>query len=233
MGRPVHYSSEIPMRCHALIEMLSQRVDEASDPDGRWGGPLKTTFLLAMATPMVVLPIERLFKPLVWGRGAIANDQAMDQALDARVQRQLGRGRPFQDAPFFQADAWSYVADIEAFEVGGAWPDRALIALASPKARQAAAITGAGQILVALRNSLAHGGVTYLDQDGRHTQFATNMLGFASLARQNDLTRLRLLRVSVAAFEQFLGLWAAWLKSSGVSDQLEQSGPGYFEYAAE
>ena len=59
MGRPTHYSSEIPIRCQALIAMLRDKVQEESDPDGRWGGPLRTTFLVAMATPMVVLPIER------------------------------------------------------------------------------------------------------------------------------------------------------------------------------
>ncbi len=233
MGRPTHYSSEIPVRCQALIAMLRDKVQEESDPEGRWGGPLRTTFLVAMATPMVVLPIERLFKPVVQRRAGVANDAAVVPALDDQVAGALGRGKAFRDAPFYHPGAWSYVADIEAFEVGANWPEAALRALAAPEAAQAAAVADAGQILVALRNSLAHGGVTYLDVHGGHTAFATNMLGFASLVRPNDPNRLKLLRIPVPAFEEFLARWAAWLEASGVVRHLERSGPGYFEYAAE
>jgi hypothetical protein len=213
--------------------MLRDKVQEESDPQGRWGGPLKTTFLVAMATPMVVLPVERLFKPVVQGRAGVANDAAVVPELDERIAGALGRGKALREAPFYRPGAWSYVADVEAFEVGANWPEGALRALADPEAAEAAAVADAGQILAALRNSLAHGGVTYLDACGGHTEFATNMLGFASLVRPNDPSRLRLLRIPVPAFENFLMLWAAWLETSGVAEHLERSGPGYFEHAAE
>lgn len=184
MGRPVHYSAEIPARCQALIAMLSAKVEEASDPAGQWGGPLRTTFLLAMATPMIVLPIERLFKPVVWQRSGVADDSALDPKLAGHIAQYLGRGSLFGDAPFYRDGAWSY-ARAESFQVGGQWPDHALKALAQVDAQQAAADAGAGEVLIAIRNSLAHGGVTYLDAEGGHTYSATNMLGFAS-RRQGD-----------------------------------------------
>lgn len=233
MGRPVHYSSEVPARCQALIEMLADKVLEDGDPEGRWGGPLKTTFLLAMATPMVVLPIERLFKPVVWGAGVIANEEGMDPGVSRRVAEDLGPARRFEDVSFFRKNAWSYIADSPAFPVSNEWPKEVLDELAGDGARQAAAAEGAGRFLYALRNSLAHGGVTYLDRDGRHTYSATNMLGFASLVKARDPTRLRLLRVSVDEFQIFLKLWAGWLAQSGLERELALGGPGYFQVAAE
>jgi hypothetical protein len=232
MGRPVHYSSEVPARCQALINQLIDRVEEHSDPDGQWGGPLKTTFLLAMATPMLVLPLERIFKPAVWSKPGIADDLALDMELDGRVRDVLGPERAFGAAPFFRPNTWSYVPDCPAFKVARNWPDEQLAALDSKAAGEAAELASASQVLLTMRNALSHGGITYLDRDGRHTLSATNMLGFASLVKQNDLDRLRLLRTGVPDFQLFLRLWVEWLTASGADRALEERGPGYFEQAA-
>ncbi len=37
MGRPARYSTEVPVRCPALIEMLVDKVERHSDPDGLVG----------------------------------------------------------------------------------------------------------------------------------------------------------------------------------------------------
>lgn len=232
MGRPRHYSSEVPERCQALIDMLSEKVEESSDPDGRWGGPLKTTFLVAMATPMLVLPIERLFKSARPRFRGVADDRDLDPALAGLVQQELGQSRSFGGTPFFEANQWSYVTETAWFDVGRDWPAEALEALALADAAKHAATAPASDVLVALRNALAHGGVTYLDRDGRHADFATNMLAFASFVRPSS-DDLRLLRVSVPAFERFLSLWTGWLGSSGVLDKFAEAGPGHFQHAAE
>lgn len=232
MGRPRHYSAEVPVRCQALIDMLSRRVEEDSDPDGQWGGPLKTTFLIAMATPMLVLPIERIFKPAGGNHHGVADDRDLDSKLADLVIAQFGVGRTFGAAPFFEPGQWAYVPETDPFNVARDWPRDALDALGSHEASEGAALAPTAQVLLALRNALAHGGVTYLDRDGRHTAFATNMLGFASFARFRR-PELQLLRISVQSFENFLRLWAAWLASSGVLNQIEDRGPGYFDYAAE
>jgi hypothetical protein len=232
MGRPRHYSGEVPLRCQALIDMLIQRVDEESDPDGRWGGPLKTTFLLAMATPMLVLPMERLFKPARPNHRGVADDRELDPHLAKLVVADLGPGKAFGAAPFFELDTWAYVPAIDPFDVARDWPRRALDPLAGQRALQAASEAPARDVLLALRNALGHGGVTYLDRDGQHADFATNMLGFAAFAR-HGAPELRLLRVSVRGFQDFLGRWANWLSASGVLNQLDERGPGYFEFAAE
>lgn len=232
MGRPRHYSAEIPARCQALIEMLGTAVEEASDPDGRWGGPLKTTFLMAMATPMISLPIERIFKPTRDNHSGVADDRELDPELSDQVAHELGPARPFKSAPFFNAGAWAYIPAIAPFNVAEDWPARALAPLRSAAAAEAAAQAPARAILLTLRNALSHGGITYLDRTGGHADSATHMLGFASLARAHH-PELRLLRVGVPEFETFLLLWGKWLSSAGVIDQLERRGPGHFQFAAE
>src|SRR5690349_14779021 len=105
VGRPSNYSTDVPARCQALVEQLIDRVAEDSDPDGRFNGPLKTTFLLAMATPMIVLPIERIFKP-IQGRAGVADDSTADLWLRDRFKENLQTGRAFASMHFYEAGAW-------------------------------------------------------------------------------------------------------------------------------
>jgi hypothetical protein len=233
MGRPVHYSAEVPARCQALIDMLVGRVEEDSDPQGKWGGPLKTTFLLAMATPMLVLPIERIFKPQGQNKHFVADDISLDPSLSKQVAEVFAADRQFASTPIFEAGTWTYITSCEPFDVGHDWPQGRLDELRSDAAATAAAEASARDVLLALRNALAHGGVTYLDRDGGHTQFATNMLGFASFASGGGATKLRLVRATVPGFERFLRLWAEWLSAAGVTADLRDRGPGYFMQAAE
>jgi hypothetical protein len=213
--------------------MLSSRVEEDSDPDGTWGGPLKTTFLLAMATPMILLPMERIFKPAVKGRHGVADDVDLDASVAERVAEVLGPGRAFAAAPFFEQRVWHFVPLCETFPVGSHWPSERLDELASKDSQVSASKAHAGGILTLLRNALAHGGITYLDRNGRHTESATHMIGFASFAPTSVGRGLQLLRVPVASFETFLIRWADWISTSGVSEQLNVAGPGYVEQAAE
>jgi hypothetical protein len=231
MGRPRHYSAEIPARCQALIEMLGPAVADESDPNGRWGGPLKTTFLLAMATPMIALPLERIFKPAQDYHDGVADDRELDAGLSGQVVDVLARDRRFGQAPFFEPSAWSYVPTLDRFNVAADWPKRALHSLGAPAAQQQAAEAPARDVLLALRNALSHGGVTYLDRHGRQTEQATHMIGFASFARHRQ-PELRLLRIGVPQFERFLTLWTEWLAASGVLDRLIARGPGHFDPAA-
>lgn len=233
MGRPVHYSAEVPARCQALIDMLIGHVEEDSDSQGRWGGPLKTTFLLAMATPMLVLPIERIFKPQDPNKHFVADDIELQPELGERVASIFDPRREFASTPFFEPGNWTYVASCDGFEVGRNWPPGHLNELNSKEAAMAAGAASARDVLLSLRNALAHGGVTYLDRDGGHTQFETNMLGFASFAAGGKAGQLRLIRTTVPGFQRFLHAWAGWLSESGVSADLADRGPGHFSHAAE
>jgi hypothetical protein len=55
VAAPEHYSRDIVLRCQSLIRHLLPKVEERLSDEAQFGGPLRTTFLLAMATPMIVL----------------------------------------------------------------------------------------------------------------------------------------------------------------------------------
>lgn len=106
MGRPTNYSVELPERCQALIDRYGAQIAKDTDPNDGFEGPLKTTFLLAMACPMLLLPLERIFKTAVGRKPGVADDFALDGQVGQRVREVLGEKRPFHDAPFYVAGAW-------------------------------------------------------------------------------------------------------------------------------
>lgn len=226
MSRPEHYSLEITTRCERLIEQLTGNVDGDPKLVDEWGGPLRTTFLLAMSTPMIVLPMERLFRPL-FGKPGVASDVELDPKLADRVRDTLGPDRYFGRAPFFEKGAWAYLAVTPPFPVARAWPQEMFERLAASEALAAAANAPAADILECLRNALAHGGVAYLDGDGRQTDDVTNMLAFASNTR--DRKGLQLLRISVDSYQRFLRAWSGWVSERQIEASLADEGPGWFE----
>lgn len=226
MGRPAHYSTEIARRCQRLIDRLVEQVEQDQVLSHEFRGPLRTTFLLAMSTPMIVLPMERLYKPII-NRAGIADDTALDPAVQDRVQM-LFDGRGFRETVLFEPGAWAYISETGNFPVADPWPSSAFADLDRPEALEAAAAAPTEEILSCLRNALAHGGVAYLDHRGRQSDDATGMLGFAS--RPNGKrTALRLLRVSVDAYQRFLELWSRCLADTGMEMVLTIQGPGWFE----
>ncbi|WP_206335858.1 hypothetical protein [Rhizorhabdus phycosphaerae] len=225
MGRPQHYSLEIATRCQRLIEQLNDKVGEDRRLVDEWGGPLRTTFLLAMSTPMLVLPMERLFRPL-FGKGGVASDLELDPILASRVNDTFGHDRAFGEASFFVPDSWAYVAATDIFPVAKTWPQEKFAALSAPEAMIAAASAPAADVLECLRNALSHGGIAYLDVNGQQTDDATDMLAF--VARTRDRKALQLLRISVDGYQQFLRCWSNWLSERQVEHGLAEEGPGWF-----
>ena len=227
MGRPIHFSSEIVTRCQRLIERLSVQIASDAALGDEFGGPLRTTFLLAMSTPMIVLPMERLYKPLV-GREGVADDTTLDPSLSERVREQFD-GRRAGTTPFFVEGDWAYIDATKSFRVADPWPATVFDMLDERAALAAAADAPLDRFLGCLRNSLSHGGVTYLDREGRQSHAATNMLGFASFPSLKRTDELRILRVSVDGFERFLSLWSRWIAESGFEQELSHDGPGWYE----
>lgn len=54
------------------------------------------------------------------------------------------------------------------------------------------------------RNALSHGSVSYLDDRGRQSEDATNMLGFAAYPSFNRRDELRVLRIAVDGYQRFV-----------------------------
>jgi hypothetical protein len=219
---------EIAARCQDLIDLLIDRTD--SDPKliERWRGPLRTTFLLAMSTPMLVLPMERLFKPVLRKPG-MADDSKLDEAVGHRVRETFAKGRGFQETDFYEPKVWSYIDATRRFPVANAWPSEIFDALDRPDAINAAGAAPPADVLECLRNALSHGGIAYLDKRGRQSEDATYMLGFAAYPAFNRKDELRILRVSVDGYHRFLAAWTRWLTESGIEDKLAHEGPGWFD----
>ncbi|GAB4228015.1 MAG: hypothetical protein Kow0032_07820 [Methyloligellaceae bacterium] len=226
MGIPQHYSRDIAQRCQALIRHLRPIVQEGLPDDHQFGGPLATTFLLAMATPMIVLPVERIFKPVRAGADVPADDRQLDPALADAVGQVLGPERAFADAPFYVRGRWSYAPGAPPFKLADNWPYELLERLGSDAAFAEADITPAQRILLDLRNALAHGGIAYLDANGHATDGEAAMLAFASARTRNGrVTGVNVLRAHQDDFCDFVLAWADWLAGSRAAGMLNEQDP--------
>lgn len=225
MGRPVHYSLDIVARCQSLLTHLMPFVMKGLPDDARFDGSLTTTFLLALSTPIIVLPVERIFNPSQ-GNVGLGDDSDLNKDLSAEVKKVLGGNSKFGDAPFFTKGDWSYLPDQNLFNIANNWPIDVLKGLGSDNAVEAARSAGASTIIRHLRNALAHGNITYLDKNGGVTEGAAAMYGFASakIDRQQKcnpkIVGLHTLRVSEGGFGRFVTAWAAWIEKAGVAEQL-------------
>jgi hypothetical protein len=134
---------------------------------------------------MVVLPIERIFKPAHPGAAQAGDDRQLDSALVQEVDNVLGHACTFGAAPFVVPGRWSYVPEYPPFNIANQWPPELLESLGRPDAYENAERAPAGRILRDLRNALAHDGVAYLDAQGWYT------FDHSSLPGHSDGTRAR------------------------------------------
>lgn len=219
MGVPEHFSSNVMSRCQYLIEALLPTISNGLPEDQRFGGPLRTTFLLAMATPMIVLPIERLVKP---ARGKVAaDDTKLNEWLGSVINDTVSPTIMFGQTPFAKSLDWRYVSNYEPFNIAHEWPNDLIDELASKRSHDLAMKTDSSRILTDLRNALAHGGVAYLNKDGKNSYGDAAFLAFVGTKKRNSrIEGLNILRISENDFVSFLRNWAKWIESSSVSNAL-------------
>src|SRR5690606_25094121 len=104
MGNPQNFSIDVPRRCQILLDQLWPLVSNKSD--GRIL-PLNASFLLALSTPMVNLPIERIWKPQKGTAVGHLNDAVLDAMLARAVKADIGESAVAK-APFDLVGAWRY-----------------------------------------------------------------------------------------------------------------------------
>ena len=219
--QPKHFSRDIAGRCLDLLTRYSGEVERGVADDVHHGGPLTTTFLVAMATPIVVLPFERLFK--VSAGQVLADDSTIDPALEERVSGALAHGKKFRDAPF-GTGTWAKARIGLPFNLAGEWNDAVFDALALPKALADAQDADAITVVRLLRNALAHGGIAYLDEDGRQAKPVVAQIAFASFKFNYDdccnpkPEAVNLLRTTEENFRAFVYAWAKWLRDTGIAE---------------
>lgn len=228
MGIPQHYSRELPSRCLHLIDELWPHVEGTTAPGQPHLGPLTTTFLLAMATPILTLPIERIERRRSKGRidQDYVNDREIDVELAAEIDRVIG-GASFEQAPFFAPGVWRYASIPFSSDLNLAtyFPQSLSEALADDAAMMQAEQLETASWASCLRNALAHGAVAYLDRNGfqTHGNGSAHFLAFASAKLNKDRTAteaIRVLRIAETDFREFLRRWVEWLNMSGLSQAL-------------
>lgn len=225
MGLPQHYSIDLAERCLRLIDVLWPYAQETVVPGQEHLGPLTTTFLLALATPIITLPIERVERHRSQPGEGYVDDRSLDADVAKAVETVLG-SNSFGSTPFFETKRWSYfeLPYLPGINVARRLPEDAIQKLASDDAFEKAERMLTQQWASCLRNALAHGGIAYLDATGAQSHEAqAKMLVFVSakyLERGKPPESLRFLRISEEAFRSFLYLWVVWLRTSRLKLEL-------------
>lgn len=225
MGIPANYSHELPERCLHLIDALLPSVESISFPGQENIGPLTTTFLLAMATPIVLLPIERVERHRESETEGYVDDRAHAPQWAEAVNEALG-GRPVRKSPFFEIGKWrlARLPHQAGQNLARYFPAALSEALSSQQAETDAARMCASEWASCVRNALAHGGIAYLGANGFQTYGQkAEKLAFISGKYGDDPStpeQLRVLCIDESDFIAFLRAWVKWLHGTGISYEL-------------
>ena len=199
-----------------LLEQLWPSVSNKAD--GR-ALPLNASFLLAISTPMVNLPIERIWKPQKGRAVGHLNDAILDASLAKTVKADIGQASVTK-ATFYTAGAWRY----HYLPKGAALPDLSKQglpadiqeALSADSALTAADALATETFCSILRNGLAHGGVLYLDSHGQTTEGSpvTRFCFVSTKQKSQAVQGLHFLQVTMKDYRTFLGQWVGWLQGA-------------------
>lgn len=220
MGNPLHYSLELPERCLQLIEDLWPHAKKSRQREHPELGALTATFLISMSMPIINLPVERIERHRDSEDHGYADDRHIDPQVTEAVMTALS-SQELRQAPFYSPQAWSFVAysGRPLFNIAKSIPDDVAQELGAEEAFRTANKMPTSQWCGVLRNAMAHGGIAYLDGQGRtsHGQ-PVKMYAFVSrrfASDRREISGLNVLRISEANYLDFLRKWVAWLKSSG------------------
>lgn len=222
MGTPSHFSLEVPKRAHQLLRDLYEQLGDSEDARL----PLKATFLLSVSMPIIILPIERILKYKTKLAEGHMNDAILNAKLTKAVNQSIDLDAKASEAQFF-VGSWQYAN----LEKGLAFPNLAAAGLPvdvaqkldSPDAVENARNLSTSLFCSILRNALAHGGVLYLDQDGRsHSGAPVRRFAFVSTDKPNNPTKLHFLRIKMADYRSFLQHWVDWLNAAAIQEFLAE-----------
>jgi len=208
-----------------LIDALLPTARDVRMPGEEDAGPLVTTFILAMSTPVLTLPIERVERHYGAETEGYVDDRHLSAGVAEAVNENLG-GSPLRKSKFFQQNTWRFGAMPYQAGLNFArhFPKELVESLGDEIALHEAARMPASKWASCLRNALAHGGVVYLDAEGRQSHGQpTEHLAFVSGKPTEDRSsfeEIRVLRISRDDYIGFIRRWVEWLEESGLSFEL-------------
>lgn len=229
MGVPYHTSQDVPGRCLWLIERLIDKVQTITSPHEADLGPLDTTFLFAMSTLIFTLPIERLERHRrkeEAGQQGYMDDRPLDPASAKLIDAVLGSDDTrFSASPFHIPGAWRFasIEHIPGQNLAIEFPEELATRLSADAAVRDADNMSAKAWMNCLRNALAHGGLVYLDANGRQAHGKrTCMMGFVSAQypsgnMRQPPERLVSLRTTPDGYLATLREWVCWIQRTGLS----------------
>lgn len=207
---PERFCIEYPTRVLQLLEGLG---GQAAAMD------LSTTFILSLAMPMLVIPMERLKS------GHKFSDARVDSGLH-RAYEGL-RSTPFGMTPFWESSdqtRWRFAYLIGNVDAPDRWRDLNEVHPLAGDAAIRAEDVSFENILLTLRNGLAHGSVVYLDETGpeRPDRRVTQVAFLSDIRRDVPAPPQshRLVVVEEQALRRFLIAWCQWMQTFAVSPRL-------------
>ena len=225
MGNPENYGLELPERCLLLLDRLWPHAQSTFQAGERHLGPLTSTFLISMSIPIINLPIERIERRPGDEDKHYVSDRQINPEASTAIDETL-RGNSLGDAPFFMNDAWRFVScsTPPVTNIARGLPEPIAKELDAKEAAKKAAKMPASQWCSILRNALAHGGIAYLNEQGRSSYgepikmyvFVSGKFDQESKEEPKPLTALNYLRISETDYYDFLHRWVDWLKVIGI-----------------
>lgn len=235
LGKPDHYSIELPQRCLKLINSLWQQVSATYANDDQALGPLTSTFIMSMSMPIISIPLERVERQIHRPEGeTYVDDRRINEGIAEAFQSVIRRGQ-LGDAPFFTEGAWSFcqVPKDELKNIADGFSEELARKLDCKEALESAQRMPASQWISVLRNAMAHGGIAYLDETGRtNSNVPVKMFAFVSgrfgrrICKYADeecpnsmgsLESLNVLRIHEDHYRDFLHQWVDWLEATGLT----------------
>ena len=208
MSAPELFALQIPLRAHALLRFYWP--DVAERPWDEFGGPLATTFIIALAGQMLNVPYER-----VHNTNAGKDESRFDKALADLIKGAMAKKR-LDETVFYRPGLWRYryVEGKKPLSVI-TLPQDVLEALRLDGAVDAASACPPAQWWSGVRNALAHHSLAYLDHDGRQIAGApTDMILFVAEHRvKQRRVGHHVFRITRDDFRRFFDDWISWLQT--------------------
>ncbi|KRC12695.1 hypothetical protein ASE23_20250 [Rhizobium sp. Root73] len=185
---------------------------------------------------MILLPIERIMKHLDEDVVGYTDDRQLSPDVSRSIQERI-RGKKLRNNAELAGFGWSFIPRTQVFQTSNELPEGIAKSLSSDEANASAQDMPMDQFISCLRNSLAHGGVMYLDQQGYSSRKAAEMLLFVSAKQTRPAPfvdektgkiivplpvtdGLRLLRIATRDFRLFLSSWTEWLDEVGILKEI-------------
>ncbi len=203
---PQRFVFEYPKRCLELIDTM--------EPEARRKN-LLGSFSLMVAPSLFLIPYERLNKKHPLREGD--REPSLYRALKLIAKSDFLKAQFWKEEP---TGDWRLSHIVTPVNETWRWLTESNL---HPFAAAANVIQDASvdKVVRVVRNSLAHGNIVYLDENGKEEPGAqVRYLGFLSRYEETEEQRAkretyRLIAVTEDGFLQFLRAWAAWLGDQG------------------